>query len=44
MAIMSLSAKRPFTIRDVDCTETSYPGFWQLLERMGGHVEPSDCD
>lgn len=38
MAIMACFAQRPVTIRDIDCTETSFPGFWQTLERMGAHV------
>lgn len=44
MAIMAVFADRPVTIRGIECTETSYPGFWQTLERMGAHVEYGNCD
>ncbi len=43
MAIMAGFARRPVTIRNIDCTETSYPGFWQAMERMGAHVQHSRC-
>jgi 3-phosphoshikimate 1-carboxyvinyltransferase len=31
-AIASLVAAGPVTISDTACTETSFPGFWELLE------------
>ena len=33
-AIASLVAAGPVTIGDTACTETSFPGFWELLERI----------
>jgi 3-phosphoshikimate 1-carboxyvinyltransferase len=33
-AIAALAAGGPVTIRDTACTETSFPGFWELLERI----------
>lgn len=34
MAIASLSARAAVTIDDAACTETSFPGFWDLLGRF----------
>lgn len=31
MAVAALSAKSALTIEDTECTETSFPGFWELL-------------
>lgn len=39
MAVLALFSDRPLTIRRVQCIETSYPGFWDDLKRLGGHVE-----
>jgi 3-phosphoshikimate 1-carboxyvinyltransferase len=33
-AIASLVASAPVTIADTTCTETSFPGFWKLLETI----------
>jgi 3-phosphoshikimate 1-carboxyvinyltransferase len=33
-AIASLVASAPVTIHDTACTETSFPGFWDLLESL----------
>ncbi len=33
-AIASLAAAGPVTISDTACTETSFPGFWALLEQI----------
>lgn len=34
MAIASLRAESEVTIVDTDCTETSFPGFWDLLQSV----------
>jgi 3-phosphoshikimate 1-carboxyvinyltransferase len=34
MAVLALSAQQPVEIRDVACIATSYPTFWQDLERV----------
>lgn len=39
MAILALFAREPLLIRDVACVQTSYPGFWEDLERLGARVE-----
>lgn len=39
MAILALYSKEPVTIKDIACTETSYPGFWYELHHQGAHVE-----
>lgn len=36
LAIAALSARGEVTIEDAGCTETSFPGFWQLLENIRG--------
>jgi 3-phosphoshikimate 1-carboxyvinyltransferase len=33
-AVAALAAGGPVTIADTSCTETSFPGFWQLLEKI----------
>ncbi len=43
MAVLAGFARKPVTIRNTDCTETSYPGFWQTMERMGAHVRFRHC-
>jgi 3-phosphoshikimate 1-carboxyvinyltransferase len=35
-AIAALAATGSVTISDTECTETSFPGFWQLLAQLGG--------
>ncbi len=35
MAVLALCAAQPVEIRDVACVATSYPTFWQDLERLG---------
>lgn len=39
MSVLALSADAPVRINDVACVATSYPGFWDDLRRLGGHVE-----
>ncbi len=39
MAIMALFSDQPLGIKRVECIETSYPGFWKDLEKLGGRVE-----
>ncbi len=36
MAVAALSAKGDVTIEDAACTETSFPGFWSLLNEISG--------
>ncbi|MFA5687707.1 MAG: 3-phosphoshikimate 1-carboxyvinyltransferase [Kiritimatiellales bacterium] len=36
MAILALFADAPVRIADTACIATSYPGFWQHLEQLGG--------
>ena len=36
MAVAALSARGDVTIEDTACTETSFPGFWTLLEKVRG--------
>lgn len=39
LAVLGMFADEPLTIRGVECIETSYPGFWDHLKGLGGHVE-----
>lgn len=39
MAMLACYSKEDVTIRNIACTETSYPGFWHDLHHMGAHVE-----
>ncbi len=39
MAVLAMHSDAPLTIRGITCIETSYPGFWDDLTRVGGHVE-----
>lgn len=39
LAVLGMFADKPLTIRGVECIETSYPGFWDHLKGLGGHVE-----
>jgi 3-phosphoshikimate 1-carboxyvinyltransferase len=34
LAIAALSAQGDVTIKDTGCTETSFPGFWELLDKI----------
>jgi 3-phosphoshikimate 1-carboxyvinyltransferase len=34
LAVAALSARGEVTIEDTACTETSFPGFWELLENL----------
>ncbi|MDT8440552.1 MAG: 3-phosphoshikimate 1-carboxyvinyltransferase [Desulfuromonadales bacterium] len=36
MAVAALSASAPVTIDDTSCTQTSFPGYWELLARVVG--------
>jgi 3-phosphoshikimate 1-carboxyvinyltransferase len=36
MAVAALSAAGEVTIEDTGCTETSFPGFWELIEKIRG--------
>ena len=39
MAILATYATEKFVINNVACVDTSYPGFWSDLGKLGGHVE-----
>lgn len=39
MAILGTYATEPVVIQNVACVDTSYPGFWDHLRKLGGHVE-----
>jgi 3-phosphoshikimate 1-carboxyvinyltransferase len=34
LAVAALSARGAVTIEDALCTETSFPGFWGLIDKM----------
>ena len=34
MAVAALRSSAPITVNDTGCTETSFPGFWQLLQKL----------
>jgi 3-phosphoshikimate 1-carboxyvinyltransferase len=34
MAVAALCARAEVTIEDTECTETSFPGFWTLLDKV----------
>ncbi|MEA3545802.1 MAG: 3-phosphoshikimate 1-carboxyvinyltransferase [Thermodesulfobacteriota bacterium] len=36
MAIAALGSETEITIKDTTCTETSFPGFWELLDQLSG--------
>jgi 3-phosphoshikimate 1-carboxyvinyltransferase len=35
IAVAALIADGETTISDIDCVETSFPGFWELLDSVG---------
>jgi len=39
MAVIGLYATAPVVVNNVACVDTSYPGFWDQLKALGGHVE-----
>lgn len=39
MAILGLYATAPVVVNNVACVDTSFPGFWNFLKELGGHVE-----
>ncbi len=39
MAVLATCAEAPVVINNVACVDTSYPGFWNDLKHIGGHVE-----
>lgn len=39
MAVLATCAEEPVVINNIACVDTSYPGFWNDLKRIGGHVE-----
>ncbi len=39
MAILGTYAETPLVVQNVACVDTSYPGFWDHLRELGGHVE-----
>jgi 3-phosphoshikimate 1-carboxyvinyltransferase len=39
MAVLATYAEAPIVIQNVACVDTSYPGFWDHLRKLGGHVE-----
>jgi len=38
MAILATYCHKPLTIKNIACTETSYPGFWGDLRHLGARV------
>ncbi len=38
MAVAALCARAEVTIEDTECTETSFPGFWILLDKISGSL------
>jgi 3-phosphoshikimate 1-carboxyvinyltransferase len=38
MAVAALSARAEVAIEDTECTETSFPGFWTLLDKISGSL------
>jgi len=38
MAVAALVGEAPVAIEDTGCTATSFPGFWELLQRTGGRL------
>jgi 3-phosphoshikimate 1-carboxyvinyltransferase len=38
MAVAALCARAEVTIVDTECTETSFPGFWALLDKISGSL------
>jgi 3-phosphoshikimate 1-carboxyvinyltransferase len=38
MAVLSLFTEQPVAIRAPGCIATSYPGFWDDFERIGGNI------
>jgi 3-phosphoshikimate 1-carboxyvinyltransferase len=34
MAVAALSARAGVTIEDTACTETSFPGFWEMIDEI----------
>jgi 3-phosphoshikimate 1-carboxyvinyltransferase len=39
MAILATYATEPLVINNIACVDTSYPGFWDDLRKLGGQVE-----
>jgi len=39
MAVLGTYAEAPVVIQNVACVDTSYPGFWDHMRKLGGHVE-----
>lgn len=39
MAVLATFSSDPVVINNVACVDTSYPGFWDDLRKLGGHVE-----
>lgn len=39
MAVYGLLSESRVTVKRVDCVDTSYPTFWEDLEKLGGQVE-----
>ncbi len=39
MSVLALFSSTPVVINNVACVDTSYPGFWDHLRQLGGHVE-----
>lgn len=42
MAVAGLLADSPVTVDNTACTETSYPGFWEDLGRLGRKIKAKD--
>lgn len=39
MSVLALYADSPVRMNDIACVNKSYPGFWDDLRKVGGHVE-----
>ena len=39
MAVLGLYSRESISIQDIQCTETSYPGFWDMLAELGGQLD-----
>ncbi len=39
LAVLAMYGTAPVVVNNIACVETSYPGFWQHLRDLGGHVE-----
>ena len=42
LSVAALKARYPVEIKDAECVNVSYPGFWNDLERLGVKIERKD--